>query len=300
MTIQDMKQSYGICGLVCAFCAGCAGCQCEEGNCDVKACCTQKGLRYCFECNEWPCNKDVHKGIRTRAFNTVAQNEGLDQLAEYLYTNDKRGIIYHRADGLSGDYDKYKTEQAVIDLLRNGKPDPYEVCPTYESKSFILRLVSIDDAADLLECYRNPTVSVQANSANCDYGYGSQTLDEMQNFIERWLEEYRCRSFVRFSIINKQENKTVGTVEIFDGGHRGHSILRIDLLSAYENAGQFDELLRVADCFFYDFGTVDQLVTKAVPDSVERIDILTRNGYIPYPVSGEWEHKDYYVKRRPQ
>ena len=98
----------------------------------------------------------MHKGIRTRAFNSVAKTEGLGKPAEYLHINHNRGIIYHKLDGLTGDYDKCKTEQEVIDLLKYGKPDPYEKCPEYESENFILRLVTMDDAEELFVCYGDP------------------------------------------------------------------------------------------------------------------------------------------------
>lgn len=175
-------------------------------------------------------------------------------------------------------------------------PNPYDRCPTYESKSFMLRLVSTDDVADLLECYRNPTVSVQANSENCVYGYGSQTLEEMQDCVERWLEAYRSRGFVRFSIIESRKSKAVGTIEIFNGGHHSHSILRIDVMSKYENKEHLNELLNIAEAFFYDFGC-EKIVTKAVPEADERITALTNNGYLSYPVNDEWQRKDFYIKR---
>ncbi len=126
MTIEEIKQSYGICGLVCALCSGksdCAGCRCKTGDCEVKACCTEKRLSYCFECDNYPCEHKMHKGIRSRAFNMVAKNEGLDKLAEYLHMNLGRSITYHRADKQPGDYDKCKTLEEVITLLKNGKPN---------------------------------------------------------------------------------------------------------------------------------------------------------------------------------
>ncbi len=124
MTVQDIEKGYGICGLVCALCsygADCAGCQCKSDDCAVKACCVEKGLSYCFECAEWPCDMDMHKGIRTRAFNAVAKAEGLHKLAEYLYANLGRGITYHRPDKLPGDYDRCESVEEVIELLKNGE-----------------------------------------------------------------------------------------------------------------------------------------------------------------------------------
>ena len=70
MTIQEIKESYGICGLVCSLCSyntNCSGCKCKKENCEIKECCTEKGLNYCFECDEYPCAKDMHKGMRLKA-----------------------------------------------------------------------------------------------------------------------------------------------------------------------------------------------------------------------------------------
>ncbi len=304
MTKQEIKEGYGICGLVCGLCSyniNCAGCRCKTGECDVKACCVEKGLSYCFECDEYPCDKDMHKGKRSRAFNAVAKAEGLDKLAEYLHINYERGITYHRADKLPGDYDRCKTVEEVTELLKNGKPDPYDVCPTYESERFILRLVSMDDAEDLLECYAKPTVSVQANAEGCTYGYGSQTVAEMQECIRRWLVEYKNRCFIRFSIVDKQKDKSVGTIEIFDNGRGANSVLRIDVMcedsSQYENEGCLSELLKICDSFFHDM-ECEQIVTKAMPEAAGRINALLESGYLPYPKSSEWEWEHCYIKKK--
>lgn len=134
---------------------------------DIRKFVTEKGLNYCFECKEYPSMRDMHKNVWLRAFNTVARTEGLIKLAECLYTNYTREISYQRADKLTIDYDRCKMEEDVIDLLKNGKPDPYDVCPVYESKQFILRQVSPCDAADLLLCYSNPETQAIFNSDNC-------------------------------------------------------------------------------------------------------------------------------------
>ena len=134
MTLREIKESYAICGLVCSLCMynlNCSRCRCKSEHCEIKECCTEKGLNYCFECEEYPCNKEMHKNLRIRAFNSVARTEGLDKLAEYLYINHNRGIKYHRAENQVGDYDRCKTMEEVIDLLKNGKPNPYDDCPTY-------------------------------------------------------------------------------------------------------------------------------------------------------------------------
>lgn len=300
MTMREIREGFGVCGLVCGLCSyktNCSGCRCKTDDCEVKACCREKGLDHCFECEGYPCGQGMHKGTRSRAFNLVAKAEGLDKLAEYLYTNCKRGIAYHRADGLTGDYDRCKTVEEVIDLLKNGKPDPYDACPTYETKHFLLRLVRPEDAADLLECYKNPTASVQANAETCTYGYGAQTIDEMRGFIRRWLDEYQNRCFIRFCVVDKQSKKAAGTVEIFGGGREGYSVLYMDVAACYETEQHLSELLKITDSFFHDIG-LDKIVTRAVPEAVCRIHALTQNGYSPHSLSGEWNAHCYIKKGR--
>lgn len=300
MTIQEIKDSFTICGLVCVFCSHkekCPGCRNNNGNCDIKACCIKKGLNYCFECKDFPCDKDMYKSIRIRAFNTVAKTEGLEKLAEYLCKNYNHGIIYHRAGGLTGDYDGFKDEEGVIYMLKNGRPDPYDICPVYESERFMLRLVSQDDAADLLLCYSNPEAQVLFNSDNCTSDFYFSSVDEMKRCIDFWLDEYKNKQYVRFSIIDRKNDKAVGTVEIFNSDKKsGTGILRIDVHPQYENREHLGQLLSIADNFFNDFGC-GQIVTKAVPGATERITALKNHGYTYYPEYGEWDRKDYYIKR---
>lgn len=302
MTIQEMKESYAICGLVCSLCSyntNCSGCRDKCENCEIKACCIDKGLKYCFECEEYPCDKDMHKNLRLRAFNTVARTEGLDQLAEYLLTNYNRGIVYHRADNLVGDYDRCRTMEEIIDLLKNGKPNPYDVPPVYESKQFLLRLVSQEDAADLLTCYSNPEAQKIFNADTCTSDFCYSSLHEMKACIDEWLDAYNQRQYVRLSIIDRQNQKAVGTVEIFASDkYQGLGILRIDIHPQYEDKEHLGVLLRVADSFFHDFGC-HSIVSKAIPDAKERILALTKQGYTFYPANSEWDRKEYYIKRRP-
>lgn len=185
------------------------------------------------------------------------------------------------------------TEQEVIDLLKNGKPDPYDVCPTYESKDFLLRFVTMDDAEDLLECYGNAEARKYFNADGCTSDFCFSDLAELQACIRLWLSEYQRRKFVRFSIVHKLRDKVVGTIEIFGGKH---GVLRIDILPEYENEGHLTQLLDIAEDFFRDF-KCDRIVTKAIPEAQRRITALTQKGYILYPANDEWARDDYYMKR---
>jgi len=301
MTVKEIEESYGICGLVCALCSyseNCAGCRRKPAECGVRECCVSKGLDYCYLCEEYPCDKDMHKSMRHKAFNAVAKNEGLHALAEYLYENYKAGIYYHKPGGLTGDYDKCETEREIIDLLKNGKPDPYSKCPEYESKTFLLRLVSMDDAEDLLKCYSSPEAQRFFNPDNCTSDFRYSSLDEMRQCIQFWIDAYKSRSFIRYSIIDKHIGAAVGTIEIFGGDRNGErterGVLRIDIRTEYENEVFLFELLKIADSFFYDFNT-EKFVTKAIPEAIHRIDALANVGYVPY--ISKYEH--YFMKMSP-
>lgn len=178
--------------------------------------------------------------------------------------------------------------------LNSQKPNPYEKCPTYEGRCFQLRLVTPEDAVGLLDCYKNPTPSVAANGDRCCYGYGAQTLAEMRQFIEQWLQEYKNGAFVRFCVVYRQENKPVGTVEMYGGGPQGYGILRIDLSREFENEAYLEELLELADNFFSDFGC-EAILTK----SVQRTEVLARHGYTPSLAGEQFQYKGCYLKQKP-
>lgn len=296
MTIKEIENNIAVCGLVCTFCScksNCSGCRSKDEDCSIKKCSSEKGLDYCFLCEEFPCDEGMFKNIRLKAFNMVAKEEGLHKLAEYLVRNYQNGIQYHRSNGLKGDYDKRQSEEEVISLLKNGRPDPYDVCPTYESKTFYIRLISADDAEDLFEVYNNKEAKRFFDSVNCNFGYDNDNLEKMQTNVKLWLDSYFHKSLVRFSIIDKLVGKVVGTIEMFSQSGRG--ILRIDILPEYENKINIEELLYMSNNFFYDF-QCDMIVTKAIPEATKRINALLESGYTPYPKNYTWDRENYFMK----
>jgi len=132
MTIQELANSIGYCGLICKLCHEadrCGGCKSEtnccgrhlsEGGCFQYNCCVGKGLNGCWECEEGPCDKDMFSeehDIRNRAFIKCAKQEGILKLAEYVYGNQEKGIKY----GYQKDYDHLGSEKAVLDLLHKNE-----------------------------------------------------------------------------------------------------------------------------------------------------------------------------------
>lgn len=118
----------------------------------------------------------------------------------------------------------------------------YEQCPIYETESFFLRLVKLEDAEDLLACYSDKDNVSKFNNDFCTSDFYYSTVSEIEDCIKFWLEEYQNQYYVRFSVINKADRKAIGTVEIF-GGEAG--VLRIDLSSKNNTEESFGEILKL-------------------------------------------------------
>ena len=181
------------------------------------------------------------------------------------------------------------------------KENPYQKCPTYETESFVLRLVEENDAEDLLECYSDPVSSKFFNSDNCINNFIYKAIDEMKNCIEFWIQSYENQWFIRFSIIDKKINKAIGTVEFFAKqetfkiyGRVG--ILRIDLVSTYEKEIPISEILNLVDDNFYEFFEVESIIIKAIPEAGQRIMALRNNGYKELNYNPIMPFDSYYIR----
>lgn len=176
--------------------------------------------------------------------------------------------------------------------------NPYEECPTLETKSFFLRLVSEEDSKDLLKCYSDSKSQKIFNSDRCTGDFCMYTIDDMSQCIKAWLYAYSQEEFVRFAVVDKQLAKPVGTVEMF--GHVGKyktktGILRVDVSSEYENADSLDEIFRVCCGSFFGLFRVEQIATKAIPQAVERRNALLRIDFLEgYSADGE----DYFLRSK--
>ena len=179
--------------------------------------------------------------------------------------------------------------------------NPYITCPTFETDQFAFRMVRSEDAQDLLECYSDPLSAKIFNSDKCTSDFVYHTLDEMQNCIRFWLEDYERAAYIRLSILDKARAKAVGTIEFFakPGSFEGFGrvgLLRLDLASRYENLDDIAEILRMVEDHFYSLFDVDSIITKAVPEAKERIRALETTGYRALPGSRIVPYNDYYGK----
>lgn len=125
------EKDLAICGLACVLCSDeeCPGCKARgckgENDCSVYKCAEGKGIDGCYQCDKFPCDEDMLKGVRNRAFIRYARQFGKQALLDRLHENFKNGITYHTPDGLKGSYDLLTTEEEIIQLIRFGKNNPY-------------------------------------------------------------------------------------------------------------------------------------------------------------------------------
>lgn len=300
------EKDLALCGLACVLCGkeDCPGCKargCAQGSdCSVYRCVTKKGLDGCYECEEFPCGEDMLKGIRNRAFNRYAALHGKQALLDRLRINYENGITYHRADGLKGDYDVLETEGDILRLVGFGSHDPYEKCPMLETEHFVLRLVTMDDADDLLQCYSDPKSQEIFDASACTSDFRYQTIEEMQACIRFWLLNYKNRGFIRFTIIDKASGLGIGAMEMFGAtgnlaGSERWGVLRIDLASPYETKAYLNELLALSNTAYYSLMGVNRVVTKAIPTATERINALRVAEFTPF----EWSEpgREHYWAR---
>lgn len=123
-----MKRGFGYCGLACDYCnenSDCLGCKkggcIDKDNCKNYQCCTTKNYTYCFECPDFPCQDSILHKLRIRTFCKYIKLYGEKDLANRLKINSEMGIQYHYEKGHIGDYDQFDSEEAILNLIKNGK-----------------------------------------------------------------------------------------------------------------------------------------------------------------------------------
>jgi len=192
-------------------------------------------------------------------------------------------------------------------MLAN-KPDPYAKCPEFDTEHFHLRQVREEDAEALLHAFYGDLsewMFYGTDMSRSIFAGRYATLDEMRKCIRSWLEEYKNRYYIRFTVIDKETNKAVGTIEVFDNIHSEKKwkiefvlhgfVLHIDLALPYETKEYIAELLDLANREFFRLFGFSYLLIRAVPEAKERIAALLADGYEPF----EWERgrEHYYAKK---
>jgi hypothetical protein len=183
------------------------------------------------------------------------------------------------------------------------KVNPFDECPVYETENFIFKLVNEDDAEDLFVCYSDPVTLKHMNNDNCKGEWRPATADELKH---AWQKDYERRTFIRWSIKDRNTGKVIGTIEIaplpwgrwFFGKKKPVGILRIDILSIYEKEAVFIEITKLMASKLANDMEVNQVIIKAPPDETEKVNALIKNQFIPYTLK-DFPYEYYYMKSIP-
>jgi len=148
----------------------------------------------------------------------------------------------------------------------------------------------------LLIRYSDPKAQEFFNIDNFPHDCNFNAIEEMQSCIQFWLMEYSQEAYVRFCIVDKTISKTIGTIEMFGkiGKYKSDpGLLRIDIMSDYEEFEYLKELFTLCiDKFYIMFG-VSQIATKAIPSAVNRLKALQEVGFH----AGNFHDRiDYYLR----
>jgi [ribosomal protein S5]-alanine N-acetyltransferase len=172
----------------------------------------------------------------------------------------------------------------------------YEKCPVFRNEKVILRLTNEEDTLELLNCYSDDKAVPFFNADNCggDIFYYT-TVERMKQAVDMWKWSFETKQFVRMTIILSDKNEKIGTIEMFNRGvapfYGVHGILRLDIMSKYENEEVIGDVLQLANTHFYKEFGVEWIATKAIGSAMERKKALTKLGYVPME---DFALKDYY------
>lgn len=161
----------------------------------------------------------------------------------------------------------------------------YEICPQFENQKYLLRLIIKDDYKDLLKVYSDKKAVPIFNNDNCGGDNFYYTTEKrMKEAIEYWIWEYSRQGFVRWSIIDKDINEAVGTIELFHRDSNDYftncGLLRLDLRHDYEIATEIEGILSLIIEPAFQLFDCDKIATKATPEAIERIKSLLNMGFV--------------------
>ena len=180
----------------------------------------------------------------------------------------------------------------------------YEEVPLFENNDYLLRFVTPEDAKDLLKVYSDKNALPFFNSDNChgDNFYYS-TIERMNDAINFWLDSYKSKYFVRWSIVEKKSNTVIGTIELFHRtaedffNHTG--VLRLDLRSDFEKAEVIQNIAGLIIPPAYDLFDTDKIITKIPMYAIERQKGFEASGFTKSEefmigTNDKYAYKDYW------
>ena len=183
----------------------------------------------------------------------------------------------------------------------------YENCPVIENNDFLIRLIDQKDADNLLMVYSDKNALPYFNSDNCNgSNFYCKTKEDIGNAIKFWLiEYYENKAFVRFSIVDKKDEKAIGTIEMFrresQDYYKDCGLMRVDVRSDYENTQSLYKILSLVVEPFYDWFECSAIATKAPLYAVDRIEALEKMNFqkSPEPMVGKnMIYGDYWIRSK--
>ena len=185
--------------------------------------------------------------------------------------------------------------------------DVYKKIPAMENDRYLLRSIFAEDADDLLKVYSDEKSVPLFNSDNChgdDFHY--TTIERMNQAIEFWNMSYKNKYFVRWTIVKKETDEIIGTVELFHRDAEDYftdcGLLRFDLRSDFEKADVIESIVSLILKDAFELFNCSMIATKAIPIAAERIRGLLKLGFdsskeklIGHDGS---EYGDYFVRFR--
>lgn len=184
----------------------------------------------------------------------------------------------------------------------------YKNCPAFENDRFLLRFSQLEDAKELVHVYSDKNALPFFNSDNCHGdNFYYPDVERMRQAIEFWLSSYSSESFVRWTIIDKEKDKAIGTIELFhrtandDFNHVG--LLRLDLKSEYETSDEILTILKLIVPPAFDLFECEEIITKVPIYAVERIEAMKKMGFkksgkLMVGTMDGYAYKDYWTINR--
>ncbi len=189
-----------------------------------------------------------------------------------------------------------------------GMAGVYESVPTFENERFLLRFVKTQDADDLLEVYSDKNALPFFNSDNChDDNFYYPDLSRMEKAIDFWLQSYKSKWFVRWSVIDKASSRVIGTIELFNRegqdffNHSG--LLRLDLKSEHEKSDEIKSIMSLLLDSAYSLFETKIIATKIPLYAIERKSAFEGLGFIKSDeflvgtIDG-YSYKDYWIREQ--
>ncbi len=107
--------------------------------------------------------------------------------------------------------------------------------------------------------------------------------ERMRQAIEFWLSSYSSKWFVRWTIIDKEKSKAIGTIEVFhriandDSNHVG--VLRLDLKSEYETSEEIFTIMNLIVPSVFNLFDCKEIITKVPVYAVKRMEAMRKMGF---------------------